>query len=104
MSPNESIGEDAAIERFCEQDCTFRQGQLVGPRKRAAERSWTEAVLSGVNWFDEMVMVGSLREAIRRLPLTIPFHAIATMRNTLLPNSLSGEGSDPIPEEMVASS
>ncbi|MFN0075953.1 MAG: hypothetical protein ACKVY0_05715 [Prosthecobacter sp.] len=41
--------------------------------------------------YSEVVLVGRLREAIRRLNPAIPFRALATLRDMLLPKLLSGE-------------
>jgi hypothetical protein len=54
--------------------------------------------------FGEGVLVGCLRGPIRRLNLEIGSYNLATLCDTRLPNRLSGEGSVPTAEEMVASS
>ena len=64
----------------------FRDGQAGGPQlapgEPAAERGS----------FSEVVLVGRLREAIRRMNPAIPqSRTLATLRDTLLPKLLSGE-------------
>jgi hypothetical protein len=63
----------------------FRDGQAGGPHlapgEPAAER----------DSFSEVVLVGRLREAIRRMNSAIPSRTLATLRDTLLPKLLSGE-------------
>jgi len=65
MSLNESIVEDAALEWFGELGYAVGHGPQLAPGEAAAER----------DSFSEVVLVGRLREAIRRLNLAIP-HAL----------------------------
>ena len=82
MSLNESIVEDAALEWFGELGYAVGHGPHLAPGEPAAER----------DSFSEVVLVGRLREAIRRLPpLRTPSRTLATPRDTLLPKLLSGE-------------
>ena len=62
MSLNESIVEDAALEWFGELGYTVGHGPHLAPGEPAAER----------DSFGEVVLVGRLREAIRRLNPAIP--------------------------------
>jgi len=81
MSLNESIVEDAALEWFGELGYTLGHGPHLAPGEPAAER----------DSFSEVVLVGRLREAIRRLNPAIPSRTLAILRDTLLPKLLSGE-------------
>ena len=81
MSLNESTVEAAAIEWFGELGYAFGHGPQLAPGEPAAER----------DSFGEVVLVGRLREAIRRLNPAIPSRTLATLRDTLLPKLLSGE-------------
>jgi type I restriction enzyme, R subunit len=65
MSLNESIVEDAALEWFGELSYAVRRGPHLAPGEQAAER----------DSFGEVVLVGRLREAIRRLNVSIPGEA-----------------------------
>ena len=70
MSLNESIVEDAALEWFGELGYAVGHGPHLAPGEPAAERQS----------FGEVVLVGRLREAIRRLNPAIPEEARATIR------------------------
>lgn len=76
MSLNESIVEDAALEWFRELGYAVGHGPHLAPGEPAAER----------DSFGEVVLVGRLREAIRRLNSSPSCCTLAT----LLPNLLSG--------------
>jgi type I restriction enzyme R subunit len=65
MSLNESIVEDAALEWFGELGYAVGHGPHLAPGEPAAER----------DSFGEVVLVGRLREAIRRLNFSIPEEA-----------------------------
>jgi type I restriction enzyme R subunit len=65
MSLNESIVEDAALEWFGELGYAVGHGPHLAPGEPAAER----------DGFGEVVLVGRLREAIRRLNFSIPEEA-----------------------------
>ncbi len=80
MSLNESIVEDA-LEWFGELGYAVGHGPHLAPGEPAAER----------HSFGEVVLVGRLRAAIRRLNPAIPSRTLATLRDTLLPKLLSGE-------------
>ncbi len=81
MSLNESIVEDAALEWFGELGYAIGHGPHLAPGEPAAER----------DSFSEVVLVGRLREATRRLNPAIPSRTLATLRDTLLPKLMSGE-------------
>jgi type I restriction enzyme R subunit len=82
MSLNESHVEEAALEWLGELGYAVGHGPHLAPGEPAAER----------DSFSEVVLVGRLREAIRRLnPAIPPSHTLATLRDTLLPKLLSGE-------------
>jgi type I restriction enzyme R subunit len=68
---NESIVEDAALTWFGELGYAVGHGPQLAPGDPAAERGS----------FGEVVLVGRLREAIRRLNPTIPEEERATIRN-----------------------
>jgi type I restriction enzyme, R subunit len=65
VSLNESIVEDAALEWFAELDYAVGHGPHLAPGEPAAERAS----------FSEVVLVGRLREAIRRLNVSVPEEA-----------------------------
>jgi len=67
MSLNESIVEDAALQWFVELGYTLGHGPHLAPGEPAAER----------DSFGEVVLVGRLPEAIRRLSPAIPEEASA---------------------------
>jgi len=67
MSLNESIVDAAALEWFGEQGYAVGHGPQMAPGEPAAER----------DGFGEIVLVGRLREAIRRLNPAIPEEASA---------------------------
>ena len=73
MSLNESIVEDAAFEWFGELGYAFGHGPHLAPGEPAAER----------DSFSEVVLVGRLREAIRRLNTAIPEEARAAIKRYL---------------------
>jgi type I restriction enzyme R subunit len=82
MSLNESIVEEAALEWFGELGYAVGHGPHLAPGEPAAER----------DSFGDVVLVGRLREAIRRLNPAIPTSCtLATLPGTLLPKLLSGE-------------
>ena len=70
MSLNESIVEEAALEWFGELGYAVGHGPHLAPGEPAAER----------DSFGDVVLVGRLREAIRRLNPAIPEEARATIR------------------------
>ena len=70
MALNESIVEDAARSWFGELGCAVGHGPQLAPDEPAAER----------DSFGEVVLVGRLREAIRRLNPAIPEEAQETIR------------------------
>ena len=73
MSLNESIVEDAALEWFGELGYCVGHGPHLAPGEPAADR----------DSFGEVVLVGRLREAIRRLNPAISEEARATGKRYL---------------------
>ena len=82
MSLTESIVEEAALEWFGELGYAVGHGPHLAPGEPAAER----------DSFGEVVLVGRLREAIRRLNPAIPSRTLATLRDNLLSGELSVAG------------
>ena len=74
MSLNESIVEDGALTWFRELGYTVGYGPQLAPGEPVAER----------NSFGEVVLVGRLREAIRRLNPAIPEQARDGVFNPLI--------------------
>ena len=71
MSLNESIVEDAALEWFGELGYAVGHGPQLAPGEHA-EGTLTPALSQGEREsYSEVVLVGRLREAIRRLNLSI---------------------------------
>ena len=88
MSLNESIVEDAALEWFGE----LGYGGQVGEQTRYA-RTLTPALSHGEREEEgEVVLVGRLREAIRRLNFSIPEEASATDKESLSVQNTSKGG------------
>jgi type I restriction enzyme, R subunit len=83
MSLNESIVEDAALEWFGELGYAVGHGPQLAPGEPAVERNRSAAEMDGANSFGEVVLVGRLRETIRRLNLAIPEEARATGKRYL---------------------
>ena len=79
MSLNESIVEDAALEWFGELGYAVGHGPHLAPGEPAAERQS----------FGEVVLVGRLREAIRRLNPAIPEELANSLLSRELPLILS---------------
>lgn len=73
MSLNESIIEDAAMTWFGELGYAVGHGPHLAPGEPAAER----------DSFGDVVLVGHLRDAIRRLNPAIPEEAGATIKRYL---------------------
>jgi len=90
MTLNESIVEDAALEWFGElvpQARELEHGPHLAPGEPASRDG-------GRDSFGKVVMMGRLREAIRRLNPAIPPRTLATLRDPAvagLPRLLSGE-------------
>ena len=80
MSLNESIVEHAALEWFGALGYAVAHGPHLAPGEPAAER----------DSFGDVVLVGRLREAIRRLNPAILCYALAPLRDTPLPTLLRG--------------
>ena len=80
MSLNESIVEDAALEWFGELGYAVGHGPHLAPGEPAAEREPERSGDSRRQSFSAVVLVGRLREAIRRLNPAIPEEARATIR------------------------
>ena len=91
MSLNESIVEDAAREWFGELGFAAGHGPQLAPGEPAAER----------DAFSEVVLVGRLREAIRRLNPAIPSRTLATLRDNLLSGELSVAADSVIRESRI---
>ena len=83
MSLNESIVEDAALEWFGELGYAVGHGPHPAPGEPAAEREPERSGDSRRYSFSEVVLVGRLREAIRRLNPAIPGEARATIKRYL---------------------
>jgi hypothetical protein len=81
LTLSESIVEDAALEWFGELGYAVGRGPQLAPGEPGAER----------DSFGEVVLVGRLREAIRRLNPAIPSRILASLRDMRLPKPLSGE-------------
>ncbi len=79
MSLNESIIEDAALEWFGELGYAVGHGPHLAPGEPAAERQS----------FGEVVLVGRLREAIRRLNPAIPEEASSTDKESFVSSKYS---------------
>ena len=82
---DESIVEDAALEWFGELGYAVGHGPQLAPGEPAAER----------DSFGEVVLVGRLREAIRRLNPAIPEEARATIRKFRIAQFLSRRTMNP---------
>ena len=81
----ESIAEDATLTWFGALGYAVAHGLQLASGEPAAER----------DSFGEVVLVGRLREAIRRLNPAMPqSRTLATLRDTLLPKLLSVEGAE----------
>ena len=80
MKVAESTVEEAALSWFRELGYGIGHGPHLAPGELAAER----------DSFGDVV-VGRLREAIRRLNPSIQSRTLDALRNTLLPKLLSGE-------------
>ena len=80
MNLNESIVEDAALEWFGELGYAVGHGPHLAPGEPAAEREPERSGDSRRQSFGEVVLVGRLREAIRRLNPAIPEEARSTIR------------------------
>ena len=82
MSLNESIVEDAALEWFGELGYAVGHGPHLAPGEPAAE-SACALHADRRDSFGEVVLVGRLREAFRRLNPSIPEEARATHKESL---------------------
>jgi type I restriction enzyme R subunit len=80
MSLRESTVEDAALGWFQDLGYAVLPGPQQAPGEPAAERES----------FSDVVLVGLLREAIRRLNRAIPLRSFPSLRGKLLPKLLSG--------------
>ncbi len=76
ISLNESIVEDAALEWFGELGYAVGHGSHLAPGEHAGG-TLTRASQGERKSYGEVVLVGRLREAIRRLNLAIPEEASA---------------------------
>jgi type I restriction enzyme R subunit len=82
MSLTEATIEDAALEWFGELGYAVGHGPQLAPGEPAAER----------DSFGEVVLVGRLRKAIRRLNPAIPEEAAATDKESLSVQNTSKGG------------
>jgi len=78
---NESTVEDAALSWFRDLGYAIGHGPHLAPGEPATER----------DSFGDVVLVGHLRDANRRLNPSIQSRTLAILRDTLLPKLLSGE-------------
>ena len=78
---NKSTVEDAALNWFRELGYAIGHRPHLAPGEPASER----------DSFGDVVPVGHLRDAIRRLNSSIQSRTLAIPRDTLLPKLLSGE-------------
>jgi type I restriction enzyme R subunit len=83
MSLTESIVEDASRESFGALGHAVWNRPRLAPGEPAAEWNRSAAEMDGVNSFGEVVLVGRLREAIRRLNPANPEEARATHKESL---------------------
>ena len=92
MSLTESMVEDAALTWFGELGFAVGCGPHIAPGEHAGG-TLTPALSQGEpESYGDVMFVGRLREAIRRLSTAIPdSRTLATLRDTLLPKLLSGE-------------
>jgi hypothetical protein len=84
---NESIVEDAALEWPAELGSAIGHGLQLPPGEDLAPGEPP----ADRNIFVEVVRVGRLRGAIRRLNPVFPSRILVALRDTLLPKQLSGE-------------
>jgi type I restriction enzyme R subunit len=94
MILNESIVEDSALEWFFLHSAPLNYSGQVGELGYAVGHG--PHLASGEpaadrDSFGEVVLVGRLRGAIRRLTPAIPSRTLATLRDALLPKLLSRE-------------
>jgi hypothetical protein len=103
MSFTESIVEDASLESFGALGHAVWNRPRLAPGEPAAEWNRSAAEMDGVNSFGKMVLVGRLREAIRRLnaPTSSLTLTLATQRDTIPPKLLSGKLSVRASEESM---
>jgi type I restriction enzyme R subunit len=83
MSLNESIVEDAALEWFGELGYAVGHGAAFAGLRRAKPTLAPGEPAAERDSFSEVVLVGRLREAIRRLNPAIPGEARATIKRYL---------------------
>lgn len=81
MSLQESIIEDISLDWIGELGYAVGQGPQLAPCEQPSE----------LGSFSDVVLVGRLREAIRRLKRAIPPRTPSSLRGTLRPKLLSGE-------------
>ena len=101
MSLNESMVEDAALEWFGELGYAVGHGPHLAPGEYAGG-TLIPAFSQGEKEKDgEVVLVGRLREAIRRLNPAIPSRTLATLRDNLLSGELSVAADSVIRESRI---
>ena len=83
MSLNESIVEDAALEWFGELGYAVGHGAAFAQLRRAKPFLSPSEPAAERESFGDVVLVGRLREAIRRLNPTIPEEARAAIKRYL---------------------
>jgi type I restriction enzyme R subunit len=91
MSLNESIVEDAALEWFGELGYAVGHGASFAKLRRSKLSLAPGGPAAERDPFGEMVLVGRLRETLRRVTPAIPSHTLAYLHDTLLPKLLRGE-------------
>jgi len=92
MSLNESVVEDAALEWFGKLGYAVGHGPHLAPDEPAAEREPERSGDSRRQSFGEVLLVGRLREAIRRLNPAIPEEVRATDKESLSVQNTSKGG------------
>ena len=83
MSLNESIVEDAALEWFGDLGYAVGHGAAFAQLRRAKPFLAPSEPAAERDSFSEVVLVGRLREAIRRLNTAIPEEARAAIKRYL---------------------
>ena len=101
MSLNESIAEDAALEWFGELGYAVGHGPHLAPGEYAGGTLIPAFSQGERESYSEVVLLGRLREAIRRLNPAIPSRTLATLRDNLLSGELSVAADSVIRESRI---